>query len=371
MGGLPTSGVNIQEKPGCDDINSPDGHVTVRYTEQHELFFAPILGLGNSGTITTAATAEWVPGGASNPVPFVIQVTSFQSGNCEVPNVPAGTICHFAEDNGGGGSGGFGGSSFGMIDINPDAWGNIDPADCKNPKMGDLETAADGGYTGPPPLPPLNYPDPTWACAPTGLKTPVFDILEGHVGEILAFPVVDTDPYIQGSHVTAWNVLGFVKMKLLKVIRPKSATGGSLGSCSVTVPQASATAGSVFTFHLQAASGCPNSPNALDSVTNVQVQGCGVREGTPCALGSDYTLIPGTGVPQQVQLMKDMPNRVDISFDWEYFDECGQSAGNNSGYCLVMEWEGVQLGNAPGGGSYGIVHVRLCDEAITDSCQSG
>ncbi len=361
------------EDPGC---GTGEGHVSVVYTEPKGLFFAPVLGLGRNSTITTKATAEWVPGGSTNPVPFVVQSSTFQSGNCDLPDLPIDTVCHFWEDNGGGGAGGFGGSAFGFIDVNPDSWNVTDPNSCNgNPDKNSLrDYAAAGGYNGSTPLPALNYPDPTWACGVNGLTTPTFEALAENKGEILAFPVVDDNIITQGSFVKAWNVIGFVQMELVDVIRAKDgASGGSEGSCAVTIPQPGATNGTSYTLSLMGsmsgASDCPNSNAALDEVTQLELRGCQTTTSL-CTVGTDYTLTPSSGVPLQITFKRDMPHPVKVSFGWKYFGVCGEPASNNSGYCFVLKWKGVQLGNAPGGANFGLVKVRLCDPALADSCET-
>jgi Flp pilus assembly protein TadG len=356
---------------GC---KTSSGRVTVSYAESENLFFAPVIGGGDTGTITTEATAEWLAGGATNPVPFVISADAFQSGNCDVPNVPVNTVCHFWEDNGGGGAGGFGGSSFGYIDVNPDSF-NVDPGTCpNNNNKGSLQDYAEaGGYDGRNGvLPELNYPEPTWACGSNGLVDGTFEVFAENEGEILAFPVVDTTVVTQGSFVQAWNVIGFVKMELVDVIRAKDgASGGSSGSCSASIPQTQATAASEpHTLSLFAAEGCPNSTSALDAVTNLELRGCGNGPGSACTLGTDYTVIPSTGVTQQVKFSRSMSNSIEVQFDWEYYGVCGPPATDNSGYCFLLKWKGVQLGNVAGGQNFGLVRVRLCDESLADSCRS-
>ncbi|MEA2521200.1 MAG: hypothetical protein QOI81_846, partial [Actinomycetota bacterium] len=174
--GLNSGATNIvaAQTVGCETGDS--GHVTVSYTAPQTIFFGPVVGTGSSTNVTANATAEWVAGGSANPVPFVIEAGSFQSGNCDIPNVPVGTTCHFWEDNGGGGAGGFGGSAFGYIDTNPQAW-NVSPSVCPiDSDKGSLQDYAGlGGYDGRNgQLAPLNYPDPTWACGVNGLTTPTF-----------------------------------------------------------------------------------------------------------------------------------------------------------------------------------------------------
>jgi Flp pilus assembly protein TadG len=356
---------------GC---KTSTGRVTVSYTESENLFFAPVIGGGETGTITTEATAEWLAGGATNPVPFVISAGAFQSGNCDVPNVPVDTVCHFWEDNSGGGAGGFGGSSFGYIDVNPDAFNVTNPHTCaSNSEKDSLKDYAEaGGYDGRNgELPELNYPEPTWACGTNGLVTGTFEVFAENKGEILAFPVVDTTVVTQGSFVLAWNVIGFVKMELVDVIRAKDgAAGGSAGSCEASIPMSAATVNSTHTLSVFGAEGCPNSTSALDQVSDLQLRGCGNGPSSPCTLGPDYTLVPSTGVPQQVKFSRSMSNSIQVQFDWEYFGVCGPPATNNSGYCFLLKWKGVQLGNVPGGQNFGLVRVRLCDESLADSCRS-
>gem|GEM_PF-1241807 len=362
---------------GCETASS--GRVTVAYTSPQQIFFGPVIGTGSTTIVNGKATAEWIPGGSSNPVPFVIQVGSFQSGNCNIPNVPIGTTCHFWEDNGGGGAGGFGGSTFGYIDTNPGAW-NVNPSTCPiNSDKGSLRDYSElGGYDGRNgPLDSLNYPDPTWACGVNGLTTPTFDALWANRDKILAFPVVDGPPNMvtQGSFVSAWDVIGFVKMKLLDICPAKKAcfsgdsSGGSSGSCQYSVAPS-------FTGALDLDSGagagqtgsCPNTTANVDALTGLTVKGCGNGTSSSCALGTDYTYDTTNHIVQFVGAPR--TGNVTISFGWEIYGKCGQPASNASGYCFVLQWEGIQLGNAPGGANFGIVNTRLCDTTISKSCKS-
>jgi len=379
--GLNSSIANIVpgETVGCETATA--GRVTVSYTAPQTIYFGQVVGTGSSTNVTAKATAEWVPGGASNPVPFVIQAGSFQSGNCDIPNVPIGTTCHFWEDNGGGGAGGFGGSTFGYVDTNPNAW-NVDPNGCPiNPDKGSLQDYAGlGGYDGRNgPLSSLNYPDPTWVCGMDGLTTPTFDELWKNRDKILAFPVVDGPPNMvtQGSFVSAWDVIGFVKMKLVDICPAKKpcfsgdSSGGSSGSCQYSVAPS-------FSGPLDLDSGggvgqtgtCPNTTANVDSLTPnpPTMVGCGATVKSPCVLGTNYTYDSTNHIVQFIGAARTV--NVTISFDWEIYGKCGQPASNASGYCFVLEWEGIQLGNAPGGANFGVVNTRLCDATISKSCKS-
>jgi Flp pilus assembly protein TadG len=45
------------------------GHVTVQYTSQQALYFAPVLGFHRESPVTTTATASWGLG-SNNPIPI-------------------------------------------------------------------------------------------------------------------------------------------------------------------------------------------------------------------------------------------------------------------------------------------------------------
>ncbi len=379
--GADAGGIVESATVGCQ--TQPAGHVSVSYTTQQSLFFAGIFGYGPSSAVGARSTAEWVPGGAANPVPFAIQVGSFQSGNCDVPNAPIGTICHFWEDNGGGGAGGFGGSSFGYVDTNPNAW-NVNPNVCPiNSNKGSLTGyAGAGGYNGTTPLPALNYPAITWVCGTNGLTDPTFQALwdyhVAHPQDLFAFPVVDGPPNIktQGSFVSAWNVIGFVKMKLLDICRAKQnnclsgdTLGGGSGTCQYSVaPSFSGSLDLDLGTGAGQTGSCPNTAANVDSLTGLTLTGCGQANGSPCSLGTDYTYDTVNHVITFIGPARSQ--NVTIDFNWQIYGKCGQPASNASGYCFVLQWEGIQLGNAPGGKNFGIDTVRLCDVAIVNSCKS-
>ena len=381
--GADAGGIVESATVGCQ--TQPAGHVSVSYTTQQALFFAGVFGYGPSSAVGARSTAEWVPGGASNPVPFAVQVGSFQSGNCDVPTAPIGTICHFWEDNGGSSAGGFGGSSFGYVDTNPNAWNVADPNhDCpKDSNKGSLTGyAGAGGYNGTTPLPTLNYPAITWVCGTNGLTDPTFQALwDYHVANpqvLFSFPVVDGPPNIvtQGSFISAWNVIGFVKMKLLDICRAKQKDclsntpfGASSGACEYSV--APSFSGSLD-LDLGAGVGqskvCPNTSANVDSLTGLTLTGCGQASGSPCTLGTDYTYDSVNHIVTFIGPARSQ--NVTVDFSWQIYGKCGQPASNASGYCFVLQWEGIQLGNAPGGKNFGIDTVRLCDVTITGSCKS-
>ena len=94
--GFEVGGTNITSMTTC---GAQWGHVSVEYTSQQDLFFAPAIGFESTKPVTTDATASWGLG-SNNPMPLVI--SSLGSSECPVP--PNGTpafeqTCAFWYDN--------------------------------------------------------------------------------------------------------------------------------------------------------------------------------------------------------------------------------------------------------------------------------
>jgi Flp pilus assembly protein TadG len=96
------AGPNITEILGC---GTSAGHVTVTYTTQQPLYFAPALGFSNQHEVTTEATASWGSVG-----PFPISVNMGPSGPFHTCNIDAmpGNYCYYLFDNNANGNGDFG-----------------------------------------------------------------------------------------------------------------------------------------------------------------------------------------------------------------------------------------------------------------------
>ena len=76
-----TAAANITQISGCD--TSATGYVSVQYSANQHLFFAPVLGAGTDRSVSTTATAIWGPAGAANPtadrdVPAIVQQLQVQ-----------------------------------------------------------------------------------------------------------------------------------------------------------------------------------------------------------------------------------------------------------------------------------------------------
>ena len=62
------------------DADCPNQTVTVEYDKEQDLFFAPVLGFGDTATVTATATAKWGQSQGGNPIPIEIDPTT--TGNC-------------------------------------------------------------------------------------------------------------------------------------------------------------------------------------------------------------------------------------------------------------------------------------------------
>ena len=267
LSGLQPTDGGIIDSSGCD--LAPTGHVTTSYTTTQPLYFGEVIGLGNQRPVQATATAAWGPtGGATNPVPVVLNLATFQ-GNCEIPlpDAAIGQQCYLWYDNDR-----FVGSNFGFLDLSE--W-NVDPASTNCNAGGgssQLESWIDGNYTGPALT--LNYPNPTYVCTTSGNRQSTWDTLANHIGQIETFPVNDQTQQITGGggQTTFFDIVGFASLRIENIYRANQA------------------------------------PPA-----------------------------------------------------------CGPKPNNNSAHCMIVSWQGYQVGGIDpnGGQNLGTLSIRLCDQAIS------
>jgi Flp pilus assembly protein TadG len=147
---------NIVASMSSTSCGGPAGHVTVNYTTQQPLFFAPVLGFNSHSSVTTTATASWGRGG---PFPIALNqgpIDAFKS--CTIP-ASQGTDCYYLFDNTNNGNG-----DFGFLDLS--TWGQQTDQGCSGPGASTLAGELDGsiGY------PQFVFDTPNYACMTTGLK---------------------------------------------------------------------------------------------------------------------------------------------------------------------------------------------------------
>lgn len=354
-----------------------DGHyLTVRYTSEQQLYFAPVLGFGDSDTVAASATAAWGASASARAVPFVLVQGSFQSANCSIPNIPKNTECNFWFDNGGGGAGGFGSGVFGSLNLNRWNWSG----GCGSKDFPENRHYADvGGYDGDDPLL-LNYPDPTWVCEGDGLSTPIYNALSKNIGEIVSFPIAESQVPVNDK----FNIIGFTAVELVDVIRAKSAEAGTSDICTIN---RHFTAGEALDLDTVTGPGCPltvagQQPNTLGTPT---VEGCttggstggGGQAGGGGGGGGTGSIVPCDGkytydAASHVLTWGGTPTdtQITVSYDWQIYGECGPPATSDSGYCIRVKWVGHRFGNGPvtNGPDYGLDSIRLCDLKFAGSC---
>jgi Flp pilus assembly protein TadG len=186
------------------------GHITVKYTSRQSLYFAPVLGLSNSRTVTTEATASWAPSG-----PFPISVNLGPANafkTCSV-NSPPGTDCYYLFDNNQNGNG-----DFGFLNLAQWNW----PSDkgCNGAGGANLiggEITQTIGYSQ------YVFDIPAHVCQISGLKGSDWSqALASIVGQTRSFPI--NDP----SQMTTkrWYIVGFAEMTIDGVDQNAKSCGG-------------------------------------------------------------------------------------------------------------------------------------------------
>lgn len=338
-------GIDPSRTVNCD--TGDPGHVTVGYAQDETLAFAPILGESSSGQVSTVATASWGATGAAAPIPLVIYTGFFQGHQCDVPEVPVGTLCYIWEDNNLSGQG-----NFGFLDVE-DGW-NV-PAGTSCPNTGGdgrLEDWIDGSR--PVETLGLNYPYATWVCTRSGnhSEPQVWTAVRNLIGQIRTFPIVgpspaDGQPQQLGTPMPKYNVIGFAQLVIHDVLTVKNTAPIT---CVLDLP-----AGVTSPVNLMAAGATPCTIPAnatfMGTDTTVKVTPGNVQWQVD-AVTSDLTWT-GTRIPTRVTFPYTIPET-----------SCGGNpAPNSSAHCLVLEWNGSTLGGEePGGGAnYGYGDVRLCD----------
>jgi hypothetical protein len=373
----PTTVTNATVAPDtCHTAKS--GWVKVTYSQPTDLFFAPVLGFGQTTPVATKATAIWGPAGSATPVPITIYSNAFNS-TCDIENLPIGTECYFWFDNDA-----FGSSRFGLLDLRPSPSGGWDvPAtqqQCPNAGANDLGDWAAG--VGTEELD-LNWPDPTYVCIIAGTpEQQLWGTLQQRAAEhdIVTFPINRCDlnsPATYGqvnsggtpvSCSTAphkYDIIGFVDFELTAVLTRQQEWGGVRGSCSVN--NYDVTPGTTYSlFGLVNNADCPSLAQSNATIDETTLRIGGLPPTDPAAL---YTYDPAT---KSFTWKPTSPaQRTNIGFDWWIDGQCGPPPANSSAVCIKVKTVEVRVGGGePNGGSPlgNLRAVRLCDETVSGSC---
>jgi hypothetical protein len=369
------SGGNITSMSNCP-ARPLRGHVSVEYTSQQSVFFAPALGFNGESPVTTEATASWGIG-SNNPVPFVI---SDQGAiNCPIP--PAawpteGQQCAFWYDNDRYVTG-----NFGFLSLNPQGWDVPIGDNCSGAQSGGTDNIANWINGTLAANVALNWTDPTYVCNDTGLRGAGNDTkgrpwveLKRLIGETRDFPInyigqgrpvpsapvqgtVFKDTGNQGTldSIDKFDIIGFAFLEIVDVVTANDAQGGT-GLCTTKngSPVTWTTAGQTLDLTTISSGsngwqGCPGrNPDDVWNVVVTQAKtndpACCIFSATcPPAAGTDYCYDAPT---RTITWNGPVPKDTKISFNWEIDPNngpCGPIPSNSSAMCVVTVWHGSTL----------------------------
>jgi hypothetical protein len=188
------------------------------------------------------------------------------------------------------------------------------------------------------------------------------------IGKTMVFPITDGQIVLAGQSVDKFNVVGYASLRLDGVFDSNQTGFQNNVACPPlgSIGPANYTAGSTTDLVAMANSAGCSPFNIVQSVTAANGTGC-------CQAGNnkDYQLVtnPATGGVTGITWLKDVVN-VSINMTVQKNGVCGPPQGT-AGHCIAVSWQGAQLGNGPlGGNNVGVPAVRLCDPAITGSCDT-
>ena len=241
--GFEVGGPNIVDMAGCGEQS---GHVSVRYTSQQELFFAPAIGFDESSPVTTEATASWGLG-SNNPMPIVL--SSMLSDDCLVPptGTPAiGQTCSFWYDNDR-----LEGGNFAFLSLNPAGWDVPIGDNCSGAQSGGTSQLT-GWIDGTSPASvSLNWTEPTYVCSDSGIRGvggtsgphgQLWGALHDLIGETRDFPInwegpgapifgaPDQGTVYNNGQIHKYDIIGFAFLTIVDVVNVNEAEGG-VGTC--------------------------------------------------------------------------------------------------------------------------------------------
>jgi Flp pilus assembly protein TadG len=373
------AGTNITDMTGC---GQQSGHVSVQYTSQQGLYFAPVLGFDRESPVTTTATASW-GFGDNNVIPIVLS-SLVSTGPCSIPpsGTPAiGEQCAFWYDNDR-----LGGGNFAFLSLNPDGW-NVEPDSTCN-QSGGTSTLTQWINGIRPASVTLNWTDPTYVCTDSGIKgvggnngpnSQLWSAVDDLIGQTKDFPInwegPGAPPYdgapeqgmiFQSGQIDKYDIIGFAALRIVDVVSVNDAQGG-VGSCHTKNNQPVSWTDAGNTLDLDSITsatsgwqGC-SATAPVDAITSLTVTNARQNEPACCTLGVDYTY---DALTRTITWIGNVPKDTAVSFDWLIDPNngpCGQLPSNSSAMCLVTEWQGSTLTGDYQGSPDNLRVVRLCD----------
>jgi hypothetical protein len=393
--GPEVAGTNITAMPPQCGLQY--GHVSVQYTSQQSLYFAPVIGFNNSSPVTTAATASWGLGSV-NSVPLILSKQLY--GTCPAPpptgtaadwtNVP-GQQCGIWYDNDTLNNG-----NFGFLTLDPAGWntppGDV-PSDCQGSTPGS-STLGDWISGKVPTSVTLNWLDPTYVCNATGLKgnsNPWVALQQlANQGAIRDFPITWEGPgspgfgappqgyVLHSGTILKYDVIGFAALKIDGVYTVQQAQGTvsttqepwndyTFDDQGITLTS-TLPAGSMGTYvwsgHQTTGQGGAIGPNTCSFTT-------GADKPAGPYTWKQFSGNAGGQCPGSNEAV-DTVSSVTVTYPvtTTTYGPCGppppgsSGNGNSSARCVVVEWRGSTLTDDYSQPKDNITVVRLCDYAL-------
>ena len=373
--GLVAENGGITEIVGCD---STRGHVTVQYSHPQSLFFGGIFGFGDSGSVTTAATAAWGPTAGGYAVPIVLE-SGYIQGICKIPDgVSIGDTCAMWYNNG---DSSLGDANWGYMNL--DQWNVASNTNCHNAGSSDRRDWILNDY--PTPLILNGSPagsEPTYVCNDTGHSTSNWQDLMDRltVNEIMLFPVNDCEGQLDKSGgVTPcpstpdkYDIIGFTKLKVTAVYEGDDpAAVGTAGANGVCAPAISAfTTGQTLSLSssYNTGGGCPPSTPDTVAASSVHILPKNGPEYTQCAPGdlSASCAYWYDTAARTITWRTAQASDLKVTYGWSMngtAGACGIHPSDPNAICLVTEWQGFSstAGVIGEGEDFGVSAFALCD----------
>jgi Flp pilus assembly protein TadG len=373
-----TAEPNIRDITTCGDTH---GHVTVGYTSQQKLFFAPVLGFNHESPVHTQATASWGLG-SNNAVPLVLS-SRLGTGCAVPPQIPTpaiGTTCAFWYDNGR-----LGGGNFAFLSLDAGGWNVPVDENCNSEGTRDLSDWITGQD---PESVSLNWTDPTYVCSVPGLRganpegAQVWQDLKLRRGDVMDFPInwegcgdppiwcppVPGTPsqgmLIRNDKIDKYDIIGFAALLIVDVIPVRDAGGTSTTTQEPFTDFTYTNTGITFGTTL------PTGAVADYTWTKVK-NGNTVSDRCQFTTTSSFS---GTVLWRDFGKTGHCPSNNDAvtgitsititePVTTTTYGPCGPPPSDSSAECLITEWRGSTISGDYSEPLDNIRVVRLCDRA--------
>jgi Flp pilus assembly protein TadG len=366
----------------CGEIS---GHVTVQYTSQQGLYFAPVLGFNHESPVTTTATASWGLG-SNNAIPLVMS-GQLQSTCPQPPPTGVNTVgqppCGTWYDNDALNNG-----NFGFLTLNPEGWDVSIGDNCSAAQSGGSNQLADWISGHDPTSIALNWTDPTYVCVESGLKGnsnpwgELQRLADQHA--VRDFPItwegcgnpavpcpppgsaVSQGAVYQSGKIDKYDVIGFAALMILDVVTPQEAGNG-------TTTQEPFTDFTYTNNDITFPSGLPSGAVVSYTWTGHRTTGQQQPSNGTCAFTTNQALAAGTypwgafgngnECPGNTNVLDaGQPNPITITVPVTTYGPCGPPPpSNNSTRCVVTQWQGSTLTGDYQSDPDNLRVVRLCN----------